>query len=238
MLNPHRSSWPALRAQFVGAVRQARVVAAGVRTYSVALRCSFYRSLPIRRRTTWALVALAAGCAMPEPQAPPPPEEATFASRAGDGAAGERIGPRRGDYEFAVQGLALTPDFDKGGAKGELAFGYYVSDAASVGLRQFASYREQDHDRSYLATRVAADLGFTWHRVRPSIGASLGYAYGESVNETMLIGGQLGIKVYLQSATFVQLLGVYDQYVTTTEDHSEIFGDHATTLSLGIGLNF
>lgn len=154
-------------------------------------------------------------------------------------AAGEpEWGPAAGEHEFTLGGLALTTDGDDGYVSGAASLGHHASPVLAIQLRHEGAFADNGESRSFFTTRLAVDLGIARSGVRPFAGLGAGVAYGESVNETPLLGLHAGVRLYVQPRAFLQILAGYDHFVTKTEDETEIFEDEALRVGLSIGLHF
>lgn len=149
-----------------------------------------------------------------------------------------RWGAEVGDYEFAIGSVAVTPDLDQGLAAGTMQLGWHFDDCTSLVMRHNGSYVADGRDQSFQATRVAIDLALAGQRVLPFVGCSLGLAYGESINETVLVGVHVGLRAYVQPKAFLEVVGGYDYFSTKTEDRTEIFYDSAVSVVLSMGVLF
>jgi len=149
------------------------------------------------------------------------------------------IGPSRGSYEFAVGGAGQANDRLNGaGVSLSAAAGYYLQNDWLLSLRQDVGYSDVGNDTSTGFTRLALDWVRPEGWFRPLIGASLGFAYGESINETIAIGPEVGLRYFVKPSTFVEAKVEWQVFFTTTEDSSEIFDDGALLYSIGLGVTF
>ncbi len=144
--------------------------------------------------------------------------------------------PQTGDWELALNGSGSSNnDFDSHsiGASGQL--GYYFQDQMEVYVRQSANWADAEGSDSIWngSTRVGLDYHFAIDDMwRPFIGANIGYAYGDLVDDSWIASLEGGVKYYVNSSTFVFAQVEYQFLV------EESFGDGNFVYGLGIGFNF
>lgn len=154
------------------------------------------------------------------------------------------IGPREGDREFTLAGTGSSQDDFDGtslGISGEL--GWYTSDQLELGIRQSLNYTDVEgedfSDDSWNgATRGFVNYHFGETALRPFVGASLGYAYGDGVNDSFFAGGELGLKYYVLPRTFIVGRAEYQFFFDDAGDADEGFDDGAWAYTVGVGYNF
>lgn len=144
-----------------------------------------------------------------------------------------------GEVEVVLAGLATNESgFDSGSAAVAASFGLCVTELVVFSVRGSTFFVDDGTDRSVLTGRVAADFIAPWRRVRPFAGLSAGFAGGEAINETPFVGVHAGFKVHVQSKAFLQVMGGYDQFFTSTDDVTEHHRCGQWTYSLGTGWIF
>jgi hypothetical protein len=109
-------------------------------------------------------------------------------------------------WEVIVSGGgANNEDFDAGGANVIGSVGYFLTDTFELAVRQGVTYSDSGPDSSSVAngaTRIAASLHAPLGRVLPYAGASFGWLYGDSVEESLAAGPEVGVKVFVQDSAF------------------------------------
>ena len=203
------------------------------------------RALPKARALALGPVLVIAACAIPTPgplasragvddaRRAQPQDEGAPASRT------DRDAGRQGDWEFTIGGGGSNDnDFNRGGLQLAGAVGYYVTDDFVLLLRQNVEHADTGSDTSNGSTRVALDYVPLDGTVQPFVGCNIGYTYGESVNETVSIAPEIGMKVYLQDRTFLQVTGEFQEFVTATEDDTEDLDTGQFVYSISMGVNF
>ena len=143
--------------------------------------------------------------------------------------------PEAGDWELTLTGNGSSVnDFNSTtiGAGGQL--GYFISKPFEVGVRQSVSYSHIEHvghswDGS---TRIFADWHFDLDKFQPFVGANIGYAYGDTTNDSWLAALEGGLKYYVHRNAFI-----YGQieYQWLLRDS---FSDGSWVYSIGIGTNW
>lgn len=154
------------------------------------------------------------------------------------------FGPAPGDREFSISGTGSTDrNFDSSNFGLVFEHGWYLQEHIVWGLRQSINYASIEgenitDDFWNGATRAYVDYQFGNNRARPFVGGSLGYIYGDGVNDSGFSGAELGIKYYVLPRTYILGRIEYQWYFDRDSDADEAFkaGEYAHTL--GIGYNF
>jgi hypothetical protein len=153
----------------------------------------------------------------------------------------EEFGARATDWELTLQASGNSDDdFDNHNAGGEASIGYFLTDALAMGLRQDVTWvdREDASDDWNGATRVFVDYNFNLERLRPFIGVSAGYLYGDTTDERWIAGPEAGLKYYVARKTFLYLLGEYNFTFEDTDEVEDVYDDGRFQYALGFGFNW
>lgn len=150
------------------------------------------------------------------------------------------LGPAKGSYEFALGGAGLGNSRFNGA---DVAFsgsvGYYLDDDWLLVGRQDGSYSDEGNDRSAGSTRIGVDWFVpTGTPFRPFVGVNGGFTFGESINETIAVGPEFGLRYFVKPSTFVQAMIEAQVFFTRTEDRTELFDDGALLYSFTMGATF
>jgi len=70
------------------------------------------------------------------------------------------------------------------------------------------------------------------------LGATIGYLYGETVNESFLAGPEAGLKIFINDATFIVAGVGYDFVFENAGDANDAFDDGRFVYNLGIGFRW
>ena len=145
-----------------------------------------------------------------------------------------------GDWELTLSGQGSNgPDFDGTQFSVNGNIGYFFTKELELGIRQSIGYSDLVSGSAWNgSTRVAVDYHFDMGRWQPYIGASLGYVYGDGVNDTWTAGPEGGVKYFVNSTTFVQLGVEYQFFFDEGSDASDAFSDGQFLYSLGIGFRW
>ena len=145
---------------------------------------------------------------------------------------------KQGDWELTLGGTGSNgPDFNgvQAGVNGSL--GYFLADQLEISLRQSVTYSDLGPGSSWDgSTRAALDFHFDLGAVQPFIGANIGYVYGDSVRDTWEAAPEAGVKVFLNSTTFVQFLAEYQFFFQTSDSLNQAFSDGQFVYTLGLGV--
>jgi len=152
---------------------------------------------------------------------------------------------KQGDWELTLGGGASHgPDLDGLNANITGSLGYFLADQLELSLRQNLTYTDILPSGSGQgsawdgSTRVALDFHFDLGAVQPFVGGNIGYVYGESTNDTWAAAPEAGVKVFLNSTTFVMVLAEYQFFFETDDEIGNAFSDgrFLYTLALGVRL--
>ncbi len=144
--------------------------------------------------------------------------------------------PQAGDWELTLSGTGASDnDFDNNSFGVDVQVGYYFIDPAQVYVRQSLSW--VDPEGSDSVVQGSTRLGLDWHfqlgdNWRPFVGANIGYAYGDFVDDSWIASLEGGVKYYVNASTFIYGIVEY-QFLL-----EESFGDGGFVYGLGIGFNF
>lgn len=120
------------------------------------------------------------------------------------------------------------------------SYGQFITNSLSAGLRQSVSYTNPNNDDSAWngSSKIFVDQHFGSSRVRPFIGANLGYVYGEAIRDTWAAGLEGGVKVYVAPRTFVTAMADYGWFFQHADTIDNRFDDGQFGWTLGVGFNF
>ena len=150
-------------------------------------------------------------------------------------------GAKKGDHEFTIAGSGVSnDDLDDSAGGLSASYGVYFTDALSLSLRQSVDYINPDAGDDGWAgtTGVALDVHLGEARVRPLVGVSAGYIYGDEIDESFYAGLEAGLKFYVQSRTFIFALAEYVWSFEDTDDADDTFEDGGFRWTAGVGFNF
>ena len=150
-------------------------------------------------------------------------------------------------WELTLGGGATNGnDFD--GLSGDVrgSIGYFFTENLELSVRQSVQYNDigtaaGDGSAWNASTRVAFDIHFPLGdrgHIVPFIGANIGYVYGESVKDTFAAAPEAGVKIFLNSTTFVFVQGEYQFFFEDSDNADDAFDEGAFVYSLGIGFRF
>lgn len=153
-----------------------------------------------------------------------------------------RGGARAGNNEITLSGTGSSNnDFDSGNFGVSGSYGYFFTNEFEFGGRQSISWAggNNSNDSWQGATRIFADYHFlTTQRLRPFVGASLGYIYGDGVNDTGTLGPELGVKYFVNDTTFVLAMAEYQWFFDSGDEVGNNFDNGAFQYTIGLGFVF
>jgi hypothetical protein len=149
-------------------------------------------------------------------------------------------GYNTGDWEFSLAGSGSSDnDFDTTTASAEGALGYFFTPVIEGIIRQGIGFSDTPDDSDWNgSTRVGADFNFPFDRYVPYIGASIGYLYGDSVDEQFIAGPDVGLKSFVNETTFILAAVEYEFLFDDADEADEAFDDGRFVYTLGIGFKW
>ena len=150
------------------------------------------------------------------------------------------FGPDQGSWELILGAAGSNnKEFDAGGFNLNAEVGYYLNKDLEVGGRQQLSFFDTGNDSSTSATTSAfVDYHFDFGAVRPFVGVSLGYIYGDVVNDSFIAGPEVGVKWYVKDETFIYGRAAYEFIFENGGDVDDNFDEGRFSYTVGIGFNF
>lgn len=148
------------------------------------------------------------------------------------------LGPDRGSVELTLGGAAAGPQSSRGQAVIDLGVGYHLTANDAVQVRHRTFYAEDDTARAVSLLDATYERSFGSAALRPFVGGSAGAAYGESINESPVLGARLGLRWFVQPQAALTMGGAYHHLITKTEDRTEIYRSDLFTWSIGVSLFF
>lgn len=154
---------------------------------------------------------------------------------------GGAFGPQAGDHEFTLAGTgASNKDFDSSSGGVGASLGYYLNDMLSLSVRQAVNYSNPDggDDGWAASTSVAIDQHFGNARLRPFVGASVGFLYGDEIDDSLFAGLEGGLKYYVMPQTFLFGLAEYVWAFEDSDYADDNFDNGGFRWTVGVGFNF
>ena len=142
-----------------------------------------------------------------------------------------------GDKELTLSGSGASDnDFDTTNLSFDVGFGYFFDQSWEGIVRQTLNVTDQPGENAYNGTtRVGIDYNFNVQQMRPFVGATVGYIYGDGVEESFIAGPEAGIKAFLSKSTFVIAAVGYDFIFEDTDEADDAFDDGFFNYRLGLG---
>lgn len=154
------------------------------------------------------------------------------------------VGPQEGAREFSLSGTgASDKDFDNSSFGLSADLGWYLSDRTVAGVRQSIIYADVQganlsNDFWSGSTRGYIDYHFGNNKLRPFIGATLGYIYGDGVKDTGVAGPEAGLKYYVLDSTYILGRIEYQFLFDSGGSASDNYDDGSMNYVVGVGFNF
>jgi len=142
------------------------------------------------------------------------------------------------DITLQLSGNAQTDvEFDGTDLDIDGAVGYFFSDQLEGGIRQGLGYTDIGTNATNGSTAVYANYHFGElnSELQPFIGASIGYNYGDLVNDTFFAGPEGGVKYFVADKWFLFGTVQYQFFFEDEESADDAIDDGSFNFSLGIG---
>jgi hypothetical protein len=140
---------------------------------------------------------------------------------------------KQGDFELTLTGSgASDKDFDSTALAGNGSIGYFFTDQLEIGFRQTVAFSDDGDSNITADSRVALDFNFDLGKFVPFVGGTIGYKYGDGVNDAWIAGPEGGLKYFVNATTFIYGAVAYDFDLNNGLD------DGAWFYALGIGFRF
>ena len=145
-----------------------------------------------------------------------------------------------GNKELTLSGSGNNDDeFDSGAVSIAGSFGYFLTDAFEIGIRQSLSHADSGAGSSTsLSTRGFADFHFDLGAWRPFVGVNLGYVWGDDIDDTWEAAPEAGVKYFVNDTTFIFAMVEYQFFFNDTDGIDDAFDDGQFVYSLGIGFRW
>jgi outer membrane protein W len=147
---------------------------------------------------------------------------------------------QQGDQTLSIGGNGNSnKEFSNNALSFNVAWSTFVCDEVALALRQEISFADVSNDQAWNAsTRFAVDYYFGTGRVKPFVGANIGYLYGDNVKEQFIAGPEVGIKTFLNSSTFIYLNAEYQFLFQDADQADNNFDNGRFVYSLGLGFRW
>jgi len=141
----------------------------------------------------------------------------------------------KGNWDLTLNGSGASDnDFDSNSLGATVGIGYFTTKEVEFGLRQTVNWSDSEGSDSVVngATVGFAQYHFDLQRWQPFVGVSVGYQYGDCVQDEWIGGPEAGVKYFVNDTTYIY--GIV-QYEVPLEDG---FDDGAFVYGLGVGFRF
>jgi hypothetical protein len=146
-----------------------------------------------------------------------------------------------GDKELTLNGNGSSDDdFDNTVFSVEAGLGYFFNKNLEGLVRQGVPVVDipGSNDLWNGSTRLGLDYHFDLQQWQPFLGASIGYLYGDSVEETFIAGPEVGVKAFVNTTTFILASVEYQILFEDADEADDQFDDGRFVYNLGIGFRW
>lgn len=153
----------------------------------------------------------------------------------------EWFGPQEGEWEVTLAGSGSSDkDLETGSFNIDIDASYYFSELLSAGVRQNVGYIDTNGggDDWNASSSVFGQVHFGDTPLRPFVGLSVGYLYGDGVNETFFGGPEVGLRYYVKSDAFIFGRASYQFLFESGDEIEDQFDDGRLLYTLGVGFTF
>jgi hypothetical protein len=147
---------------------------------------------------------------------------------------------RQGVQEFTLGGSGSSDEDLNDTAFGTtLSYGIFTSPHMEWSVRQELSYNDLGGDSKFNgSSRLAFDYHFGAGQVVPLLGLSVGYVYGDNINDQFIAGPEGGLKFFVNDTTFIYGLVEYQFLFDDADDVDEVYDDGRFVYGIGLGFTF
>jgi hypothetical protein len=147
----------------------------------------------------------------------------------------------QGEWELRLSGFAENDvNFDGVNASVNGALGYFFSDQFEGGVRQTFAYTDIGVPGHFLNGQTALFINYHFGdqggALQPFIGASVGFQYGDGIEDLFLGGPEAGIKYFFDENWFLFAEVAYLFYFEDVEESDESFDNGEFNYGLGLGV--
>ena len=111
-----------------------------------------------------------------------------------------------GESTFTLSGSGINSDDFEDGAFGlSASYSYFLLNNVELGVRQDVTWADNEDSKDAWngATRLAADYNFDFGGMVPFVGASVGYIYGDTIENIWVLGPEAGLRFFVNPTTFL-----------------------------------
>lgn len=149
---------------------------------------------------------------------------------------------RTGPWELTLGAAGVSNDkIEAGSAQAAGSLGYYFNEHVELSVRQNTSYGNAgpgSPDVFDNTSRAALDFHLPLGDVVPYVGVNLGYAYGDSIPDSLVGGPEAGAKIYIKNDVFVLLAVEYQAFFDSSDDANTVFDDAQLLYGISLGVRF
>ncbi len=159
----------------------------------------------------------------------------------GAGAQAQEVGRlQKGDRLFTLSGSGSSDrDMDSSVASIELGMGWFVADPIAVALRQGVNVSDYEGRSDWNgSTRLGLDFFLDLDRLKPFVGAGIGYVYGDMVKNQFIAGPNVGLLCFVNHTTFVSLGLTYQILFKDADEARDVYKDGMFVYALGMGVKW
>ena len=147
---------------------------------------------------------------------------------------------QQGTQEFTLGGSGSSDeDLDNPVFGTNFSYGFFTTPHLEWGVRQELNYNDVGDENIFNgSTRLALDYNFGSGQLVPLLGLSVGYVYGDNVDDQFIAGPEGGLKFFVNDTTFIYGLVEYQFLFDDADDVDEVYDDGRFVYGLGLGFTF
>ncbi|MFN2366022.1 MAG: hypothetical protein ABR523_06105 [Desulfurivibrionaceae bacterium] len=147
---------------------------------------------------------------------------------------------KQGTQEFTLGGSGTSDEnLDNPVFGTTLSWGIFTDQHMEWAVRQELNYNDLGGSSNFNgSTRLAYDYHFGTGQLVPLLGLSVGYVYGDNVNDQFIAGPEGGLKFFVNDTTFIYGLVEYQFLFEDADDVDEVYDDGRFVYGLGLGFTF
>jgi hypothetical protein len=147
---------------------------------------------------------------------------------------------QQGTQEFTLGGSGTSDeDLDDTVVGTTLSYGIFTTPHMEWGVRQELSFNDLGGGSNFNgSTRLAFDYHIGRGQVVPLLGLSVGYVYGDNVDDQFIAGPEGGLKFFVNDTTFIYGLVEYQFLFEEADDVDDVYDEGRFVYGIGLGLTF
>lgn len=147
---------------------------------------------------------------------------------------------QRGTQEFTITGSGSSDEeIDNTFLALNVSYGKFMDQNLEWVIKQEITFNDVAGASDFNgSTRGGVDYHFGSGPMVPLVGITVGYIYGDNIDEQFTLGPDVGVKYFVNDTTFVYGLIEYEILFDDAEEVDEVYDDGRFIYGVGLGFTF